>query len=179
VETPPAAAGSLIEVRPLRGAESDRLAARVAESWGSSLIVSRGRAYRLSELTCLLAVDGEQWLGVAAYRLAGDEAELVLLEAFERRRGTGTSLLEAVAQAARGAGCRRLWLVTSNTNLDALRFYQRRGMHLVRVWPGAMDRSRELKPEIPLVGDYDIPLRDELELEMLLSDSAAGQSPER
>ena len=114
---------------------------------------------------------------MASYRLAGDECELVLLEAFERRRGTGTALLEAVALAAQEAGCRRLWLVTSNTNLDALRLYQRRGMHLVRVWPGAMDRFRELKPEIPLVGDYDIPLRDELELEMLLDGTIAGGEP--
>ena len=52
-------------------------------------------------------------------------------------------------------------------------------MRLVRVWPEATTEARQkLKPEIPLVGDYGIPLRDELELELLLADSAAAEAPE-
>jgi ribosomal protein S18 acetylase RimI-like enzyme len=61
-------------------------------------------------------------------------------------------------------------VVTTNDNVEALRFYQRRGFRLARIRPGAVDRSREmLKPEIPRSGAYDIPLRDELELEMTLA----------
>ena len=71
--------------------------------------------------------------------------------------------------AARAAGCARLWLVTTNDNLDALGFYQRRGLRLSRSAPGAVDDARRtLKPEIPETGDGDIPIRDELELEMRL-----------
>ena len=67
----------------------------------------------------------------------------------------------------RPSGARRLWLITTNDNVDALRFYQRRGFRLVRVHAGAVDRSRAaLKPGIPEAGDHGIPLRDELELEM-------------
>jgi hypothetical protein len=70
------------------------------------------------------------------------------------------------AQLARRQGCARLWVITTNDNVDALRFYQRRGFCLVRVHRGAVDRSRAgLKPEIPAVGAYGIPLRDEIELE--------------
>jgi GNAT superfamily N-acetyltransferase len=73
----------------------------------------------------------------------------------------------AVKDIARDAGCRRLWVVTTNDNLDALRFYQRRGFRLRLIRPGAVDRSRELlKPEIPTTGTFGIPLRDEIELEM-------------
>jgi ribosomal protein S18 acetylase RimI-like enzyme len=61
-----------------------------------------------------------------------------------------------------------LWLVTTNDNLDALRFYQRRGFVLVALRPDVMKDSRRLKPEIPLIGAFGIPLRDELELEMNL-----------
>ena len=68
----------------------------------------------------------------------------------------------------RGEGCRRVWLVTSNDNLDAIRFYQRRGLRLVAVHPGAIERAREIKPTIPLVGSYGIPIRDELEFELAL-----------
>ena len=80
--------------------------------------------------------------------------------------GAGTALIQAVAQLARRQGCTRLWVITTNDNVDALRFYQRRGFCLVRVHRGAVDRSRAcLKPEIPPVGAYGIPLRDEIELE--------------
>ncbi len=85
------------------------------------------------------------------------------------RQGVGTALLSAVARVAKAAGCSRLWLVTTNDNLHALRFYQRRGFRLVALRPGAIDRARrELKPEISLVGLEGIPIHDELELERWL-----------
>ena len=60
-------------------------------------------------------------------------------------------------------------MLTTNDNLDALRFYQRRGFRLAELRPGAVDRARErLKPEIPRTGEHGIPLRDELVLEMAL-----------
>ncbi len=62
-------------------------------------------------------------------------------------------------------GVRRIWLVTTNDNLRALRFYQRRGMRITAVDRGAVDRARAVKPEIPLVGADGIELHDELRLE--------------
>jgi DNA-3-methyladenine glycosylase I len=77
-------------------------------------------------------------------------------------------LLAAIRQLAQTNGCRRLWLITTNDNLPALRFYQKRGFHLVAVYPDAVTEARRLKPEIPVLGLEDIPLRDELELEIVL-----------
>jgi GNAT superfamily N-acetyltransferase len=86
-----------------------------------------------------------------------------------RLTGLGSAMLSAVQDIARNAGCRRLWVVTTNDNVDALRCYQRRGFRLVLIRAGAVDRSRELlKPGIPRSGAYEIPLRDELELELTL-----------
>ena len=102
--------------------------------------------------------------------------EFVLLDALERRHGIGTALLEAVIEIARKSNSTRLWLVTTNDNLDALRFYQRRGLHLAHVWADATTRAREIKPEIPLIGDFGIAIRDELELEVVLRPDAI-QSP--
>jgi RimJ/RimL family protein N-acetyltransferase len=90
------------------------------------------------------------------------------LDALERHAGVATRLLAAAVDLARAQRLRRLWLVTTNDNLDALRFYQRRGMRLVAVHRGAVDAARRLKPSIPLVGDHGIPLHDELELEIRL-----------
>jgi hypothetical protein len=72
--------------------------------------------------------------------------------------------MEAVAANARQLRCHEIRLTTTNDNLDAIRFYQRRGLRLVALRPGAVDRARLEKPEIPRVGDYGIPLRDEIDL---------------
>jgi N-acetylglutamate synthase-like GNAT family acetyltransferase len=117
----------------------------------------------------LLAWVDDVLVGVATYVVDGDACELLTLHAKNRFAGAGTALVEAVARAARESGCRRLWVVTTNDNVDALRFYQRRGFRLTQLRPGAVDACREeLKPEIPLVGAHGIRLRDELELEMTL-----------
>jgi ribosomal protein S18 acetylase RimI-like enzyme len=92
----------------------------------------------------------------------------VTLDAFAERRGVGSALLEDVASLARRRRCRRLWLITTNDNLNALRFYQRRGLRLVAVRPGAVVEARKLKPEIPTMGAEGIPIRDEIELELAL-----------
>ena len=54
--------------------------------------------------------------------------------------------------------------MTTNDNLAALRFYQRRGLRLVAVHRDAVRVARALKPLIPRVGNYGIPVLDELEL---------------
>jgi hypothetical protein len=89
-------------------------------------------------------------------------------------------LLEAAKAAATAAGCRRLWLVTSNDTMRALRFYQRRGFALAALHRDALTAARRLKPEIPLVID-GIPLRDEIELEVFLQQpqKAAGIAVKR
>ena len=94
--------------------------------------------------------------------------EVVTLDSLRPGRGIGTALIEAVKSAASAAGCRRLWLITTNDNLHALGFYQKRGFRLVAVHPGAVDAARRLKPEIPLNGNDGIPIRDEIELEIVL-----------
>lgn len=111
-------------------------------------------------------------IGVATYLIDGRNCELLTLHVSTRQAGIGSALLAAVRASATDAGCSRLWVVTTNDNLEALRFYQRRGFRLARVRPGAVDRSREtLKPEIPRSGAHGLPLRDELELEMTLAPS--------
>jgi len=153
-----------MEIRPVRDDDRAFVKERTSRAFGSEIVVSRGDVHRPHELAGFLAIEDDERRGVAMYRIDGDEAELVTLEALVKREGVGTVLLQAVEAAARAAGCRRLWLITGNDNLEALRFYQRRGYRIVAVHPGALDRSRELKPTIPKRGLHGIPLHDELEL---------------
>ncbi|MDF2629646.1 MAG: putative acetyltransferase [Symbiobacteriaceae bacterium] len=134
------------------------------KEWGGEIMVSRGRVYHLDEMQSLLAWDGETLVGAATYHIADGSCELMSINATVEGKGVGSLLLAAVEDAARAAGCGRVMLITSNDNLDALRFYQRKGYRLVAVHAGAIDEARRIKPSIPLVGNYGIPLHDELEL---------------
>ncbi len=123
--------------------------------------------------------------GLVTWTIAGsdsgaDEAELRVLVVDEavRGRGVGTALL-AAAEARLGAvAVRRAWLVTTNDNVDALAFYQRRGWQLAGLRPGAVDEARRtLKPSIPDVGAGGIPIRDELVLAKPLGRTPARARP--
>ena len=132
-------------------------------------MISRGRVIFPAELPGFRATgrDGGP-LGLAVYELTGDQCELVLLEAFERFAGIGTALTAAVRREAVSQGCGRLWLVTTNDNLEALRFYQRRGFEMVAVHRDLRDVARRLKPSLPLRGESGIPICAEIELETRL-----------
>lgn len=158
-----------MELRPLRAEERDWLVERLRARWGTTTVVSRGIARDGALLPALVcSLDGEL-VGAATYAIEGEECELVSIETSRPGAGAGSALLDGVASAARASGCRRLLAVTTNDNLRALRFYQRRGLRLVALRPGAVEEARRtLKPEIPHRGEGGIPIRDELELELEL-----------
>jgi ribosomal protein S18 acetylase RimI-like enzyme len=155
-------------LRPIREADREQIARFVSERWGSEIVVSRGVVHKPAELPGFIAFQGEEWLGLLTYHIKGEACEIVTLDSLVPARGIGTALLTAVKEAAVEAGCKCLWLVTTNDNLNALHFYQKRGFELVAVHINALERSRELKPEIPKIGIDGIPLRDEIELEMVV-----------
>ena len=87
----------------------------------------------------------------------------------QRQRGIGRALLDACAEHLRAGGATRLWLVTTNDNLGALRLYQRAGYRLTALRHGAVDESRRtIKPSIGEIGEHGIPIHDELELTLEL-----------
>lgn len=157
-----------MHVRPLRDGEREWLADEVAATWGSPRVVSRGRVHEPASLPTLVCEHGGDLLGFAAYEIAAGGCELVAIAVKRRGEGVGTALFNAVARVARGAGCHHLWVVATNDDVDALRFYQRRGMRLATVHRGAVDEARRLEPEIPTVGEHGIGLHDEVELDLEL-----------
>ena len=153
-----------IRVRPVDENDRPMLAWLVAELWGSEIVAVHGTSLRPAELDGFIAERSRRVAGLLTYQLAGNMLEIVTLNAIDRRAGIGTMLIEAAVGKARRSGCREIRLTTTNDNVDALRFYQRRGFRLAELRPGAVDQSRRRKPEIPRVGDYGIPLRDEIDL---------------
>jgi ribosomal protein S18 acetylase RimI-like enzyme len=157
----------------MRPDEREQVAAVWRTRWGSERVVSRGRLHDPGDLEVLVAEHAGRVVGALAYEVRGDELECVTVDAFERGLGVGTALLEGATTEARRRRCRRLWLITTNDNTPALRFYQRRGLRLVALHSGGIDAARELKPEIPATGHDGIPIRDELELELRLDERSA------
>ncbi len=138
------------------------------EHWGDDFVVAHGVVYRPDAVEGFIAVDGNEWVGLITYTCLETGCEIVSLDSLRERQGIGSRLIEFVTMEARQAGCRRLFLITTNDNLEALGFYQKRGFRLSALHRAALDASRKIKPGIPLTGLHGIPLRDELELEMQL-----------
>jgi len=136
--------------------------------WGSTVMVSRGVLHNILEHPSFVAVHDGEPVGLLAYNIVGDECEITLMQSMREGVGVGSALIEAAKHVATVEGCARLWLITTNDNLRALHFYQKRGFKLAAVHPNALSQSRMLKPQIPLMGLDSIPLRDEIELEMVM-----------
>lgn len=132
---------------------------------GSAVVARRGELVDALARPAVVATDAGAVAGVLTYDVVGDSCEILTLHATRQWAGVGSAMVVSVAGLAAAAGCRSLWLVTTNDNVDALRFYQRRGFRLTAIRCGAVDRSRRtLKPQIPVTGNYGIPIRDEIEL---------------
>lgn len=139
----------------------------VYRSWGADFVVSRGRKVYPRDTEGLYAADVKgNRVGLLTFQIVGEQCEVVTLDAFEKFRGIGTALMNRVIKIAEGRGCKRVWLITTNDNLDAMRFYHRRGFVIAAVHVGVIEESRKMKPTIPLMGCYGIPIRDEVEFEM-------------
>ena len=133
--------------------------------WGADFVVAHGESIRYDEVEGF--VYGE-WMGVITFRAHGGECEVTSFDSLQEGMGIGRALMNEVLREAKERGCRRLFLVTTNDNLRALKFYQKFGFELCALRRGALHESRKIKPTIPLIGMNGIPLRDELELEMNL-----------
>ncbi len=140
----------------------------IAQEWGAPEVVVHDTVYEPHTLPGFAVVQHDEWLGLITYHVAGNACEIVTLDSLRAGVGVGTALIEAVAGQARRLGCTRVWLIVTNDNGHALRFYQKRGFRLVAVHRDAVDRARHIKPSIPLVGNDGIPIHDEIELELIV-----------
>lgn len=158
-----------MEVRDFTEQDREWAAALLAAHMGSAAVALRGRLFDPLSQPGFVALDAGVPAGLLTYLIAPEHLEILTLHAAESGRGVGTRLIEAVAAAAQRAGRPSVRVTTTNDNVDALRFYQRRGFRLAELRTGAVDLSRQtLKPEIPARGLHGIPIRDELELELPL-----------
>jgi GNAT superfamily N-acetyltransferase len=158
------------EIKPLDTAGRHWVDEFIANRWSAETIVVHGKVYRPAELPGFAALVKAAPVGLETYSINDNACEVVSLDSLRPRLGIGYALLDAVLVTAREKGCRRVWLVTTNDNTLALRFYQRYGFVLSAIRRDAVAESRRIKPSIPLLGLDDIPIRDEIEMELQLDE---------
>ena len=153
-----------ILVRPVQEGDRPTVEWLTTQLWGAPEVVVHDGAFYPAMLPGFIAERAGRIAGLVTFDVRPGVLEIVTINALDRYVGIGTMLIEAVRAEAKRRGCREVVLTTTNDNLSALRFYQRRGFRIAAFRPGAVDRSRQRKPEIPRTGDYGIPLRDEIDL---------------
>jgi len=152
----------------------ERINTFIKDHWFTTEMVICGEIVDMTGVKGIVAVDDDEILGLITYRVSGKICEITSLDSLREGQGIGTALLEQVIALAREMNCLKVSLITTNDNIHAIQFYQKRGFDLVRLHKDSIQQARVLKPEIPLIGQNGIPITDELEFEMLLS-NYAGQ----
>ena len=153
-------------IREPTGSEWEWIA-EAAEEIGGPVVVSGGCLYDLREHPTLIALWGQDPVGLIIFRELGDTVELLAIKAARKNQGIGSALLSEVEDMARQRSIRCIRLSTTNDNLDALRFYQKRGFRVSAYLVGAFDDVLRLKGEAvvtELVGNFGIVIRDVIEL---------------
>lgn len=131
-------------------------------NWGGEPLIVHGKKYFTKNLEGYLGFKGEECIAFLLYERQKIDWEIIVLEVMAKFSGIGTKLLNELIEDAKKNHCPQIHVMTTNDNLDALRFYQRRGFIFSGIFLDVVDYARTLKPSIPALGDYNIPIRDEL-----------------
>ncbi|WP_044022274.1 GNAT family N-acetyltransferase [Bacillus sp. SG-1] len=158
-----------MQIKQIRNISKSKVEVFFITHWGSPEMVISSGIYDCSSLDGFVVQNQkEEIIGMITYVIRGAECEIISLDSLEEGKGVGSSLIRAVEEAVALIGCTSVKLVTTNDNLSALRFYQKRGYHLSHLYKNAVEKARKIKSEIPLVSEDGIPIRDEIELQKIL-----------
>lgn len=135
----------------------------ILKNWFSTTMAVRGRIVDMTKLDGIIAIENNKIIGLITYEIVDGELEIMSLDSIYEKHGIGTKLINNVFQIAKDNNCIKIKLITTNDNINAIKFYQKRGFNISVIYKDAVAKARELKKEIPLIGDNDIPIRDEIE----------------
>jgi ribosomal protein S18 acetylase RimI-like enzyme len=139
------------------------------ELWGSEIIVTPSGVYKdVDTLDGIILEYEGKFAGMILYTIQKSEMEIVEIHVKVHGIAIGSELLQHAKLVAYKNKCRRIWVSTSNDNLNAMRFYQKRGFNMINIYIGFMDEVRRYKPELPQIGIDGIPLLHLIELELIL-----------
>lgn len=140
----------------------------IADEWAGPIVVTKGVAHDTSDSDGFISVQDGVLTGYVLYTIENGQCEILVLHSLVENQGIGSALIRSVMDIAGKNGCSRVWLITTNDNIHAIRYYQRFGFALKGVYIDALDESRKLKPSIPQLGNENIPIQHEFEFSYAL-----------
>lgn len=162
-----------VRIEPIKIEDRSFISDVVRDMWGDEMVVVHGEVFHTPDQNGIKATKDGHIVGFLHYQIIDGEFEILTLASLVERCGVGSALIEAAEQIAYDKGCQIISVITTNDNLHALGFYQKRGFHLTAIFPGSVNLSREIKPTIPEIGEENIPIRDEIRLEKYISQTDA------
>lgn len=156
-------------IRPSTISDSLLIQELMMKYWGGEPLIIKGEKYFPSKLPGFLLVQTDEIKGFLFYTIYGTIYEIIVFEIFNKFTGLGTIMLNKFIDLVKSQQGTKIQVMTTNDNLDALRFYQRRGFTIQELRLNALKNSRNIKPTIPEFGDYKIPLRDEIFLALSIT----------
>ena len=140
----------------------------IRQQWYTTTMIIRGKEIDMTQTEGFYVKEQEDIIGLITYFVSDDVLEVISLNSLRENQGIGTKLVDAVIREAKDRKLKKILVVTTNDNINAIKFYQQRGFDMACLYHNALDISRKIKPEIPLIGDHSIPLRHEIEFELLI-----------
>ena len=132
-------ANTQYRIRPINPSDLLWILDLAEKRWGSNRVVTRGIIHNIKQLPGFIALNSRDRIGLLTYSISNSEFEIVTLDSLVEKIGVGTALISTAREFAKQAGCHRIWLITTNDNMPALRFYQKRDFRLVAVHQNALD----------------------------------------
>ncbi len=157
-----------LHLKPITNNDKNWIIELIIKEWGSELIITRGKVHSAENLQGIIAYERNERVGLSTYEIIKDECEIISMNSLKENKGIGSMLLKEIERTATLKRCSRIWLITTNDNTRALRFYQKKGFTISAIYLNAIKKSRVLKPEIPILGEDGITIQDEIELEKRL-----------
>lgn len=140
----------------------------ILKRWFSLEMILRGKIVDLKNINGFYIEDKNNIIGLITYRIIDFSLEIISLDSVYENRGIGSLLINKVKDFAAECNLKNIIVMTTNDNLRALDFYQKRGFILNKVFFDSIQQARKLKPEIPIKNENGIFIRDEVELKFSL-----------
>ena len=155
-----------MECKRINSRNRNLINAFIKQHWYTTTMIIRGKEIDMTKVEGFYFSEEKNIIGLITYIVYNDILEITSLDSLQENQGIGSKLVEAVIYEAKERKCQKIILITTNDNINAIKFYQKRGFDMTHLFRNALDISRKLKPEIPLIGENSIPLRHEIEFEL-------------
>jgi ribosomal protein S18 acetylase RimI-like enzyme len=157
-----------LSIKEITVENREKIVSFFKELWGSTEMVISTGIYQCDTLDGFIFEENNQIIGLVTYIIKDNEIEVISLDSLQEGKGIGSSLMKKVEYIAKQKKLQLVSLVTTNDNMNALKFYQKRNYRIISIIPNGVNKARNIKPSIPLIGHDGIPLNDELILKKIL-----------